>query len=118
MAVCNELGAQGQQWPGWKEVRDAAWIERVEVTQLSVVNALTDDLDVGEAEAIALASELGADLVLMDEREGRSAAIRLGLDVAGTVGVLLNAKKQGLLAEVRTSLDDLRETAGFYLNLS
>ena len=58
--------------------------------------------------------DIEADLVLMDEREGRRAAQRLGLKTLGVVGVLLDAKRQGFLRTVRPAFDALR-TVGFYL---
>ena len=54
-------------------------------------------LDAGESEAIGLALQLGASLVLLDEREARKEAVRLGLAVAGTVGILERAAEIGLL---------------------
>jgi uncharacterized protein len=69
----------------------------------------------GEAESIALALELQAGLILLDEREGRHLAQRLGLRVIGVVGVLLDGKSRGALDAVRPLLDDLRQIAGFYL---
>jgi predicted nucleic acid-binding protein len=54
-------------------------------------------LDVGERDAILLALEIKADLVLMDEREGVEEATRLGLTVTGTLGVLDRAAEKGLL---------------------
>jgi uncharacterized protein len=114
-AVWDELGTFGRSWPGRSEVASATWIERREVRNVPVVEALRGDLDRGEAETIALALELSADLVLMDEREGRHAAQRLGLRTVGVVGILLDAKRQGHLAELRPHLDALRE-AGFYLS--
>src|SRR4051812_10798964 len=55
------------------------------------------DLDPGETQAIALAIELRADLVLMDERKGTRAANHLGLPTIGVFGVLLQAKRAGLI---------------------
>jgi len=81
-----------------------------------VVAVLQRDLDRGEAETIALALEMGANLVLMDEREGRHMAQRLGLEVIGVVGILLAAKAEGLITAVQPLLDDLRYKAGFYLS--
>ena len=54
-------------------------------------------LDAGEAESIALAEELKADSVLLDEAEARQEALRRGLPVAGTVGVLEKAAERGLV---------------------
>jgi hypothetical protein len=72
-------------------------------------------LDRGEAETIALALELGADLVLLDERDGRYTAQRFGLRVVGVLGVLLEAKSKGLIKNIKPYLDMLRQQAGFYI---
>ena len=55
---------------------------------------------------------------MLDEKEGRHAAERLGLKTVGVVGILLEAKKNGLVDSVRPHLDVLREVAGFYLKES
>ena len=80
-----------------------------------LIMALCQDLDLGEAESIALALELKADLILMDERDGRHRAIQLGLKPVGVVGVLFTAKARGHVTKVRPLLDALRQQAGFYL---
>ncbi len=74
-----------------------------------------DALDLGEREAIQLASELRADLLLMDDREGRSFALRLQLPVTGTLGVLERADVVGLLSDLPSTLARL-EASGFYLS--
>lgn len=56
-----------------------------------------EDLDEGESDAITLALELHADLLLMDEREGVLAARRSGIEVAGTLGILARAAKRNLV---------------------
>ncbi|MGE3310693.1 MAG: DUF3368 domain-containing protein [Limisphaerales bacterium] len=61
-----------------------------------------DELGPGESEAIALALELRADAVLIDEIEGRRAALTLGLKIRGTVGILEMASERGLLDLERT----------------
>ena len=114
-AVWEELNAGGKRWPGGDEVVAADWVESHSVQNQALVTALRRDLDRGEAETIALALELKADLVLLDEKEGRHAARRLGLQVVGTVGILLEAKARGLIGVVRPHLDALRRMAGFYL---
>ena len=77
------------------------------------VARLAAELDSGEAEAIILASELDADLLLVDERKGRLAANRFGLRSTGLLGVLLEAKKADLLDCLSPILDDLTDRAGF-----
>ena len=54
-------------------------------------------LDLGESEAIALATEVHADVVLIDEQAGRQEAVRRGLRVAGTLSVLDEAERAGLV---------------------
>lgn len=71
---------------------------------------LLADLDRGEAEVIALAQELYADLVIIDERLARRHAKRLGLKVTGTLGVLLRAKTLGLVPAVRPLIEQLRQS--------
>ena len=116
--VWNELNAMKNRWPGSKEVAAARWIKRYSVRNQLLVNALRRDIDRGEAERIVLAIELEADLVLLDEKEGRHAAQRLGLKMVGVVGILLEAKKKGFVDSVRPHLDALRQVAGFYLQES
>lgn len=70
---------------------------------------LQEWLDQGEVAAITLAKEINADLVLLDEREGRRAAKELGLHVAGTLGILEAAHRQGIL-ELRSALEKLAAT--------
>jgi predicted nucleic acid-binding protein len=116
--VWEELNAQGRHWPGRDQVAQADWVERCTVQNRDLVLALERDLDHGEAQTIALALELGADLVLLDEQEGRHAAQRFGLHVVGVVGILLEAKAKGAIHTMRPHLDALRQTAGFYVSAS
>lgn len=68
----------------------------VEICEVECAVALMD-LDVGEADAISLAQTIGADWILLDEREGRDRALALKLRVSGTVGVLEKAAEVGLV---------------------
>ena len=97
------MNAYGEIWPGRNEVN----------RQLTL--ALQRDLDQGEAESIALAAEMGANLVLLDERDGRRLAQRLGLNVIGVVGILLEAKRVSHIKVIRPHMDALRQRAGFYI---
>ena len=81
--VWGELNAFGHAWSGRDETAAASWIERFDVRNTPLVKTLRRDLDRGEAETIVLALEVQADLVLMDEREGRHAAQRFGTEDGG-----------------------------------
>ncbi|MBA3922625.1 MAG: DUF3368 domain-containing protein [Nostocaceae cyanobacterium] len=70
-------------------------------------------VDLGEAEAIILALELKADLLLMDERRGRALATNYGLNVTGLLGVLLQGKRNGFIPAVKPLMDQLIEEVNF-----
>jgi uncharacterized protein len=69
----------------------------------------------GEAEAIALATELKADMVLIDEQEGLQLASKTGLAVTGVLGILLRAKRAGTLTAVKPEIELLRSKAHFFI---
>lgn len=73
-------------------------------------------MDEGEAEAIALAHELKADYLLIDERRGWKLAKSMGVQAIGLIGVLLNAKSLGVFPEVMPVIDALRNVAGFWIS--
>lgn len=67
-------------------------------------------VDLGEASAIALASEITCDYIILDDMEGRKLAVKLGLPIMGTVGVLLNAKRNGIIPLFRPYLNLIQQT--------
>jgi predicted nucleic acid-binding protein len=115
-AVHNEIVIVGRGQPGAAEVETFGWIETRRVTDWIVVASLQLELDDGEAEAIALAAELKADLLLLDERKGRVVASRLGFKFVGLLGVLVEAKHKGLILAIRPVLDNLIGKAGFWIS--
>lgn len=115
-AVYDEAVVAGREEGGAKlEVSSAEWIEVVSVQERLAVEVLLDELDLGEAETIVLARELGADWVLMDERKGRRKLSELGLNKVGTVGILLKAKQVGLVELIKPLLGRLQDR-GFSLS--
>jgi uncharacterized protein len=73
-------------------------------------------LDRGEEEAINLACHLRADILLIDERPGRTAARKRGLSIGGVLGELIFAKNAGWIASVRNEIIRLRHDAGFFVD--
>lgn len=108
-AVYRELADIDPPVPGTLEVQDAAWLEVKQVLNGEVVERLQGEvrLDPGESEAIALALELNADLLLIDERRGRAEADRLGLKITGLLGILVEAKHKNLITAVKPILEAL-----------
>ncbi|AIE76293.1 DUF3368 domain-containing protein [Synechocystis sp. PCC 7338] len=78
-----------------------------------MLNTLAQMLDPGESEAIALAIEIDAERLLIDERLGRDIATNYGLKLRGLLGLLINAKQQGMIPMLRPILDRLIKQAGF-----
>jgi len=107
-AVQAEVLAGGPGSIGVTELQEANWIRMVPMQDPRRADLLSD-LDRGEAEVIALAQELNAELVIIDERLARRHAKRLGLTLTGTLGVLLKAKERGLVPAVGPLIDQLRQ---------
>lgn len=106
--VFNELRAG--EHPVSNLVQDLSWLTVVTVNDRQKINELqkVNKLDLGESEAIALAEEVGAAQVLIDERAARRVAKQRHLPLIGTMGVLLLAKRRGLLTEVKGILDQMK----------
>ncbi len=111
--VHREIVHEGAGQPGAQEVQDAKWIHVQRASNRSLIQALVLQLDSGESEALALALERGADLLLVDERRARRVAELMGMKVIGVLGVLLQAKQKGLIQEVGAVLDSLTTRAAF-----
>lgn len=74
---------------------------------------LAMSLHQGESEAIALAIDKGADGIILDDKQARETAARLGLRVIGTLGILILAKEKGYIDEVRMLMIQLMERINF-----
>ncbi|NJM99560.1 MAG: DUF3368 domain-containing protein [Phormidesmis sp. RL_2_1] len=94
-------------------VQTADWIEVRAVCDQMLVDKLVMEVDRGEAEAIALAIELNAERLLIDERIGRRVAQRYELKITGLLGVLVSAKQNKLIDELKPILDQLIQKAKF-----
>ena len=90
------------------------WIKILKVRNKNLIKELEKNLDRGEAEAIALSIEISADLLLLDEKIGRKIAKEKGLKISGTIGVLLKAKKIGILKGVKLLINELIKKGNYY----
>lgn len=95
--------------PAVLDVKSALWLEVRSISNNQLIEQLKleTDLDLGECSAIILAEELKAEQLLIDEKAGRKVAISRGLPIIGLVGVIILAKEQGLIDNVKDILDDL-----------
>jgi hypothetical protein len=98
-----------------KTIDQAGWLKSRPASDVNLVSLLTVDLHQGEAEAIALALEMKANRLIIDEREGRAMARQLGLPVIGVLGVLLRGKKTGHIKAIKPEIEALRTKARFFV---
>lgn len=89
---------------GEPDIDALAWIQVRSVTSDQDVSA---HLDAGEAAAISLARANGAILILLDDKQARNEAKRLGLAVAGSLAIALEAKRRGLIQQLTPYLDQM-----------
>ncbi|HEY9598815.1 MAG TPA: DUF3368 domain-containing protein [Cyanophyceae cyanobacterium] len=89
--------------PDWLQVQASEILQSIEL----------EKLDPGEQEAILLAEQLKADLVILDDKAARRIALERGLRIIGLLGILKDAARAGLL-DLETSFEQLREV-GFWV---
>lgn len=98
----------GKGRPGAKQVRQYRWIKRHQVRNKRLVAKLMNaGLDEGESEAIILAQELKASLIILDDERARNFAKNAGLPVTGTLGIALLAKEKQLITSAKELVDGL-----------
>ena len=114
-AVREEVLQSDARREGTATLQRAEWLQTRSVSDRIAVALLRDRLDAGESEAIVLALQLDADVVLMDEARGRRVAAARGIVLTGTLGTLLLAKEEGLIDRVAPHLARLQEE-GFYMS--
>lgn len=97
-------------------IQHASWLSIRTHQNQPLFEKLSQDLDPGEASAIALAVELKASLILIDEKPGRAIAKEHRLNPTGVLGILLRAKRSGFLQKVKPELDCLVHQARFFVS--
>lgn len=92
---------------GWdiQPFKEAEWIEVKTPADWTIVSQLSKSLDNGESEAIALALELKAEYLLINERKGWNIAKSMGVNAIGLISVLISTKSEGIIKEVLPILD-------------
>jgi len=118
-AVYNEMVDINKIVPGAVKVKTLSWIQTQTVInslQVTEIQENNQSIHLGEAEAIILSLEMKADLLLMDERRGRIVATNYGINITGLLGVLIQAKKQGLIPAIKPLIDQLITQANFRVN--
>ena len=106
-AVYDEVVTRGADKTGYKNLSAVQWFCIEEVINQALKQSIMIELDEGEAEVICIAKEKGIKRVCIDEFAGRKYAKLLGLDVIGTLGVLLIAKEKGYIQKIKPCIDKL-----------
>ena len=113
LEVGQELAAGHAKDSTWREIQSLPGIHHR--TEAVVIHPLISaQIDLGEAAVIQTALDDALDAVILDDLKARRVALTLGLQVTGTVGILLLAKQVGLLPSVGTAIRQL-ETRGMWI---
>jgi predicted nucleic acid-binding protein len=110
-AVADECAAGGPV--AVPDLSSLPWIRLIPSEELDLPGLLLN-LDRGERDTLAMARKSGAKRVIIDERIGRNMAELLGLQVTGTLGVLLKAKEQGWIPSFHEAVTQMQRNGIFY----
>ncbi|MFN4254254.1 MAG: DUF3368 domain-containing protein [Saprospiraceae bacterium] len=114
--VSDELMLLAKFGVDMNEFASARWIHVVQPSPTPLLQHLSKTLHPGESFAIALAIELNADLLIVDDGEARRMAAQMNIPHTGIAGVLIRAKSRGLLPAVKPVLDEIIARANFRLH--
>jgi uncharacterized protein len=105
--------------PGSNALRTAiaeGWLVPHPVSNRALISLLRRDLHQGESEAIALALELSAEKILLDEKEARQAARALGRSITGILGIMLRGWHEGTVPSMKSVMECLQQDANFWIS--
>ncbi len=85
-----------------------SWIKTESVKNKDKQAELEKSVDNGEASTIALALELKDCILIIDDKKGRRLALELNIEITGTLGTLLKAKRMGIIPQLRPLLEKLK----------
>ena len=108
-AVLQEVNVQADEPARQIQVHVQQDVFQRKEAQGRSLDAVGENMGRGERAAIALARELDAELVVLDDEQGRTEARRHGLSVTGSIGILIEAKERDVIASMRRELDRLVE---------
>ena len=111
IAVIQEVQGAGKQNIKFDQIK----FHQLEIVNKLAVQGLLGKLHIGEAEVMIGAIEQGIQSVVLDDSAARGKAKQLGLDIVGTLGILLAASKKGILSNLEQEITNLRN-AGMYLS--
>lgn len=111
-AVIDEIQVKPDETARAVALACQSWLSVRHVSNRQAVEILQADLGLGEAETIVLAKEIDAERVVMDDLDARRFAHRVGLELIGTLGLLLAARLEDKIASLQRELENL-EGAGF-----
>ncbi|NIM11955.1 MAG: DUF3368 domain-containing protein [Candidatus Aminicenantes bacterium] len=114
-AVWKEIVIDGADKEEVTEIKKADWIIVEKVRDQNLIMLLMQNLDKGEAEAIALAIEKNADIILLDETDAREAADIYRIEKTGVLGILLLAKLKNEISNLKQEIENLKTKADFWL---
>jgi predicted nucleic acid-binding protein len=114
-AVCRELDMGRLTRPDTVDPRQYSWVQEVQASSVDIASLPVNRLGPGEQSVLAYAQRHSLPIVGLDDRQARELAHRLGLNVIGTIGLLIRAKRAGLITMVRPMLAQL-QAEGFYIS--
>jgi len=91
----------------YREKSPPKWIKVSSVTQRLASHILESSLGPGESEAICLSKEVNADILILDDLNARRVAEKLGINITGTLGILLLAKEKKLIKSIKPIIEEL-----------
>ncbi|TAH03792.1 MAG: DUF3368 domain-containing protein [Sphingobacteriales bacterium] len=92
----------GETLPEWVEIREVTDIYKQKLLELQI--------DRGESSAIALALEISASTLILDDFKARKIASRLGINYTGTIGVIIKAKLKGIIPSIKPIIEKIKQT--------
>ena len=110
-AVANELRAQKKPGSAFPQLN---WVNIIPVKNQLFVRSLQKDIDLGEAETIALAIQMNAHVILIDEAAGYQIAKMFDLPVMRTLSLLATAKRKQIISSVRPLVEEMIQNGRWY----